>query len=77
MGSGPGVALPVFGKGKKEVVLLTITSGVAEGRGSDQTCIQLLEMCSRHLDAHLIQFSPFKVAFVFILALTCKMMLEL
>lgn len=37
MGCSPRVALSVFGKWKTEVVLLTITSAIAEGRGSESS----------------------------------------
>lgn len=58
------MAIPIFGKGKKEVVLLTITSGAETAEAQHRACNQLLEMCSHHLDAHFMQLSPFKVALV-------------
>lgn len=50
-GSDPRIALPVFGKGKTEVVLLPSHLVLQKTEAEHQAGNQLLEMCSCHLDA--------------------------
>lgn len=68
VGSGPGVALPTFGNGKKELVLLPITFVVAGDRESSVP-LALGDALMPPGD-HSIQLSP-RLPLVFILSLIC------
>lgn len=46
VGCGPGVVPLIFGKGRQEVGLLTITSGAKKAEAQNQVFRMLLEMCS-------------------------------
>ena len=73
VGSGPGVALPTFGNGKKELVL-PIAFVLAGDRESN---VQLaLGNALMPLGDHSIQLSPPRLLLVFILSLICKKMLK-